>query len=85
MEVRGRVLCLVNNYMRKDDFTNNEILLMFKEIKSTLERVEAQVVKTNGRVTLLEMWKEGLMAKIAGVIATISFVWIAFKEIILNK
>lgn len=71
--------------MSKDDFTNNEILLMFKEIKTTLERVEAQVVKTNGRVTLLEMWKEGLMAKIAGVIATISFVWIAFKEIILNK
>ena len=71
--------------MSKDDFTNNEILLMFKEIKSTLERVEAQVVKTNGRVTLLEMWKEGLMAKMAGVIATISFVWIAFKEIILNK
>ena len=71
--------------MSKDDFTNNEILLMFKEIKSTLERVEAQVVKTNGRVTLLEMWKEGLMAKIAGVIATISFVWIALKEIILNK
>ena len=58
---------------------------MFKEIKTTLERVEAQVVKTNGRVTLLEMWKEGLMAKIAGVIATISFVWIAFKEIILTK
>ena len=71
--------------MSKDDFTNNEILLMFKEIKSTLERVEAQVVKTNGRVTLLEMWKEGFMAKVAGIIATISFVWIAFKEIILNK
>jgi hypothetical protein len=71
--------------MSKEDFTNNEILLMFKEIKTTLERVEAQVIKTNGRVTLLEMWKEGLMAKIAGVIATISFVWIAFKEIILNK
>lgn len=71
--------------MSKDDFTNNEILLMFKEIKSTLERVEAQVIKTNGRVTLLEMWKEGFMAKVAGIIATISFVWIAFKEIILNK
>ncbi len=71
--------------MSKDDFTNNEILLMFKEIKTTLERVEAQVIKTNGRVTLLEMWKEGFMAKVAGIIATISFVWIAFKEIILNK
>lgn len=71
--------------MSKDDFTNNEILLMFKEIKNTLERVEAQVIKTNGRVTLLEMWKEGFMAKVAGIIATISFVWIAFKEIILNK
>ena len=71
--------------MSKEDFTNNEILLMFKEIKTTLERVEAQVVKTNGRVTLLEMWKEGLMAKVTGVIAAVTVLWVVFKEIILNK
>lgn len=71
--------------MAKDDFTNNEILLMFKEIKDTLARVEAQVVKTNGRVTVLEMWRESLMAKIAGIIAAISVLWILFKEIFLNK
>ena len=71
--------------MAKDDFTNNEILLMFKEIKDTLQRVEAQVVKTNGRVTVLEMWRESLMAKMAGVIAAISVLWIAFKELFLNK
>lgn len=70
--------------MSKDDFTNNEILLMFKEIKTTLERVEAQVVKTNGRVTVLEMWRESFMAKIAGVLAAISIVWVAFKEFILK-
>jgi len=66
--------------MSKDDFTKNEILLMFKEIKDTLERVEAQVIKTNGRVSVLEMWKESFMAKIAGVIATITVAWIFLKE-----
>lgn len=70
--------------MAKDDFTNNEINLMFKEIKTILERVEAQVVKTNGRVTLLEMWKEGFMAKITGVIAAITVLWVVIKEFFIN-
>lgn len=71
--------------MSKDDFTNNEIKMMFQEIKHTLERVESQVIKTNGRVTLLEMWREGLTAKITMVIAAVSVGWIAFKELILTK
>lgn len=71
--------------MSKDDFTNNEIKMMFQEIKHTLDRVEAQVIKTNGRVTLLELWKESLMARIATVIAVISVLWVGFKEFILNK
>lgn len=58
---------------------------MFQEIKHTLERVESQVIKTNGRVTLLEMWREGLTAKITMVIAAVSVGWIAFKELILTK
>ena len=68
--------------MAKDDFTNNEINFMFKEIKTILERVETQVVKTNGRVSVLEMWKEGLMAKITGVIAAFSVMWVVVKEFI---
>lgn len=71
--------------MAKDDFTNKEIELMFKELKTILERVEAQVIKTNGRVSVLEMWKEGLIAKFTGVIATISVLWVVVKEFILNK
>lgn len=71
--------------MAKDDFTNKEIELMFKELKTILERVEAQVIKTNGRVSILEMWKEGLIAKFTGVIATISVLWVLAKEFIINK
>lgn len=58
---------------------------MFKEIKTILERVEAQVVKTNGRVTLLELWKESLTAKITMLVAAASIMWIGIKEFILNK
>lgn len=71
--------------MAKNDFTNNEIVLMFKEIKDTLERVETQVIKTNGRVSALEIWKEGFVAKLAGILGTISVAWVIIKEVILNK
>jgi len=66
------------------DFTNREIEYMFKEIKDILERVETQVVKTNGRVTALEMWKEGVMAKFTGVVATLGILWVAIKELLLK-
>ena len=76
---------VTGNNVAKDDFTNNEIVLMFKEIKTTLERVETQVIKTNGRVTLLEFWKEGLMARVTTVFAGISVLWVVVKEFIVNK
>jgi len=66
------------------DFTNREIEHMFNDIKNILERVEAQVIKTNGRVTALEMWKEGVMAKFTGVVATLGILWVAIKELLLK-
>jgi hypothetical protein len=38
-------------------YTNRELDSHFTEIKETLKRIEAQTMKTNGRVTALENWK----------------------------
>lgn len=73
--------------MAKGDFTNSEIELMFKEIKlvlshqnDVLSEIKAQVLKTNGRVTVLEMWKETMMAKITMVLASVGVVWALLKQ-----
>ena len=73
--------------MAKGDFTNNEIELMFKEIKLVLEHqntvlteIKEQVKKTNGRVTVLEMWRETMMAKITMVLASVGVVWALLKQ-----
>ena len=44
--------------MNDKDYTKREHDLLFSEIRESLERIETQVLKTNGRVTLLEkfMW-----------------------------
>lgn len=46
---------------------------------------EMFVTQKYGRVTKLEFWREGLMAKFTGVIATISVLWVLIKEFIINK
>ena len=68
-----------------NDFSNNEILLMFKEIKDTLARIEKDSLDHAKRLTILELWKEGFMAKITGIVATISILWVVIKEVILKK
>lgn len=69
--------------MAKDvDYSNREIDNMFNEIMNTLKRIEEQTIKTNGRVNTLEIWRESLMAKLAGVIATITIGWTLAKEFI---
>lgn len=56
---------------RDDDFTNREITAMFASIQQTLNRIEGQTIKTNGRVTKLEVKTEGIATKI-GVYATLA-------------
>lgn len=75
-----------------NDYTKREIEHLFKEITEALKRqdvflieIRSEVKKTNERVSLLEFWRESLMAKIAGLIAAISIGWVLFKEFILNK
>lgn len=74
------------------DFSNREIEHFMQEIKDSLKfqdkilgEIKEQVKLTNGRVTRLEFWKEGLIAKFTGVIATISVLWVLIKEFVINK
>ena len=57
------------------DFSNREINAMFNEITGALSRIEAQVIKTNGRVSILELWKEGLMAKVSIITIFLGAIW----------
>ena len=73
------------------DFSTREIKHFFEEIKNSLvnqdkmlAEIKQQVIKTNGRVTALEFWKAGLIAKITGVMATLSIVWVVIKETLLK-
>lgn len=63
----------------KEDYSNNEIDGFLREMdnrtqmahanfQQSLDRIEKQTVKTNGRVTSLEQWK----AYMAGAIAVIT-------------
>ena len=38
------------------DYSNREINEMFKDVKESLNRIETQTTKTNGRVNSLEKW-----------------------------
>jgi hypothetical protein len=55
--------------------TNRELEHYFKDIKITLDRIETQVLKTNGRVTLLEFWKEGLVSKVSILLVILGGLW----------
>lgn len=39
------------------EYQNREIDEMFKDVKATLDRIETQTTKTNGRVNTLEKWQ----------------------------
>lgn len=70
-------------------YSNRELDRMFSEILSviknqdrTLERIEVQTIKTNGRVTNLEteianekIWRSGILGRMWGIGASISIVW----------
>ncbi len=51
-------------------YNHDAVMLAFEHIKETLERIETQTVKTNGRVTKLETEQAGIMAKV-GMASTV--------------
>lgn len=76
---------------KEQDFTNREISHFLDEMKNlivtglqeqnkTLSRIESQVIKTNGRVTILEYWKESITGKMLGATLVISLMWAAFLK-----
>lgn len=67
-----------------NDYTNREIDRMFQEIVTLLQDIKEQTTKTNGRVTKLEFWRETLIAKFSGVLATVGILWVIIKEFILK-
>lgn len=50
-------------------YSNREIDEKNKDVFATLQRIEAQTTKTNGRVTKLERWMYG----VAGAITILGF------------
>jgi hypothetical protein len=76
--------------MTSSEYTTRELNLHFTEIKETLARIEAQTIRTNGRVTECE--KNINMVKNSGTVANWAFgltiplilgmaVWIFFNQI----
>lgn len=65
------------------DYSKREIDVLIHDMKEQLDRIENQVVKTNGRVTRLEFWKASLIGG-WGVITLFVIpllVWVFFHEI----
>ena len=65
-------------------FSKRELDHYFQELNKTLARIETQVIKTNGRGTVLELWKENIMAKITVLISGIGIIWTLAKEFIIK-
>lgn len=53
-----------------DKYSNREIDTMFESIHDKLDMILAQTTKTNGRVNIIESWKD----KMTGAMITISFI-----------
>jgi len=63
--------------MNTDPYTNREIDRLFLEIKTQLDRIESQTIKTNGRVSSLERYKAGLVMSI-GIISFVVIPLVVF-------
>jgi len=51
------------------DATLATMLNEIKHIRDTVERVEEQTTKTNGRVSVLERWREGILIRATTVVS----------------
>ena len=65
------------------DYTTRELDTHFMDIKEQLDRIEAQTIRTNGRVTKLENWQSLIIggASIVSFIVIPTLVWI-FSDVL---
>lgn len=73
--------------MEPTPYSNREIAEMFQDVRATLARIEGQTTKTNGRVNVLEGWRNwinGGMAAFAIILVPI-FGWMLFKLVTLDS
>ena len=70
--------------MNDDRYSNREIKVFFNEIKDTLERIETQTTKTNGRVNKLENWRSYLLGGIAIISSIVVVIVIPLLDVLIR-
>ena len=65
-------------------YSNREIKVFFNEIKDTLERIETQTTKTNGRVNKLENWRSYLLGGIAIISSIVVVIVIPLLDVLIR-
>ena len=65
-------------------YSNREIKAFFNEIKDTLERIETQTTKTNGRVNKLENWRSYLLGGIAIISSIVVVIVIPLLDVLIR-
>ncbi len=58
--------------MPESDYTNRELDVKFTQIMDLLREIRDQTTRTNGRVTKLEFWREGITGRLIGGLAIIT-------------
>ena len=53
--------------MSEEPYQNREIREMFDDVRAALGRIEAQTIKTNGRVSKLERWQSYVIGFCAAI------------------
>ena len=62
--------------------TNKELNNDIKHIIQTVTRIEAQVIKTNGRVSVLERWRSYLLGAFASIALSIPTIFYLIDKFI---
>lgn len=62
--------------MTDHDYNTGELTLLLEQVLSSLEKIDAKVTVTNGRVKALELWRMFLLGAWAVVTMLVPFLYI---------